>query len=78
MEAHAGAIRINQLREPDPREAIRIPVRRPKAELSPVEPTAKRLRFFRKRAWADDPRPRSVPGSDHSLLILPPKAYWGA
>jgi hypothetical protein len=74
MEAHAGTIRIDQLQEADPREAIRIPVRRPNAELAPVEQTAKRLRFFRKRVWADDPRPRSIPGSDHSLLVLPPKA----
>ena len=75
MEAHAGTIRIDQLREADPREAIRIPVRRPEVEAAPVEKTAKRLGFFRKRVWADDPRPRSVPGSDHSLLIPPLKAY---
>lgn len=75
MEAHAGTIRIDPLREADPREAIRIPVRRPEVEAAPVEKAVKRPRFFRKRAWADDPRPRSVPGSDHSLLILPPKAY---
>jgi hypothetical protein len=75
MEGHAGTIRIDQLRESDPREAIRIPVRRPEIEPASAEKTAKRLRFFRKRVWADDPRPRSVPGSDHSLLILPPKAY---
>jgi hypothetical protein len=75
MEARTGAMRIDQLREADPREAIRIPVRRPEVAAAPLEKTAKRLRFFRKRAWADDPRPRSIPGSDHSLLVLPPKAY---
>jgi hypothetical protein len=75
MEARAGTTTIDQLREAEPRDAIRIPVRRPEVEPAPLEKTTKRLRFFRKRAWADDPRPRSIPGSDHSLLILPPKAY---
>jgi hypothetical protein len=75
MEAHAGTIRIDQLREADPREAIRTPVRPPEVGTAPVEKAAKRPRFFRKRAWADDPRPRSIPGSDHSLLIPPLKAY---
>jgi hypothetical protein len=75
MEAHAGTITIDQLREADPREAIRTPLRRPEVEAAPVKKTAKRLGFFRKRVWADDARPRSIPGSDHSLLVLPPKAY---
>jgi hypothetical protein len=75
MEAHAGTITIDQLREADPREAIRTPVRRPEVEAAPVKKTANRLGFFRKRVWADDARPRSIPGSDHSLLVLPPKAY---
>jgi hypothetical protein len=75
MEARTGAMRIDQLREADPREAIRIPARRLEVEPAPVKKTAKRLGFFRKRVWADDPRPRTIPGSDHSLLVLPPKAY---
>jgi hypothetical protein len=75
MEARAGTIKIDQLREADPRETIPIPVRRPEVAAPPLEKTAKRLGFFRKRVWADDPRPHSIPGSDHSLLVLPPKAY---
>jgi hypothetical protein len=74
MEASAGTIKIDQLREADPRD-IAIPVRRPEVAALPLEKTAKRLGFFRKRVWADDPRPHSIPGSDHSLLVLPPKAY---
>jgi hypothetical protein len=75
VEVHGGAIRIDQLREAVPREPSRIPVYRRKAEIAPGQQTTRRLRFFRKRVWANDPRPRSIPGSDHSLLILPPKAY---
>jgi hypothetical protein len=75
MEARAGTITIDQLREADPRETTSIPVRHPEVAAAPREKTAKRLGFFRKRVWADDPRPHSIPGSDHSLLVLPPKAY---
>jgi hypothetical protein len=60
MEAHVGTLGIDQLRQ---------------VEAAPVERKAKRLRFFRKGVWAHEPRLRSVPGSEHSHLILPPKAY---
>ena len=75
MEARAGTIKIDQLREADPRETIPIAVRRPEVAAPPLKKTTKRPGFFRKRVWADDPRPHSIPGSDHSLLVLPPKAY---
>ena len=75
MEARAGTIKIDQLREADPRGSIPIAVRRAEVAAPPVEKPTKRLGFFRKRVWADDPRPHSMPGSDHSLLVLPPKAY---
>jgi hypothetical protein len=60
MEAHVGTFGIDQL---------------PQVEVVPTEPKVKRLRFFRKAIWANEPRPRSIPGSDHSHIILPPKAY---
>jgi hypothetical protein len=60
MEAHAGTIRIGQLHA---------------METAPVEGKATRLRFFRKAARVHGVQPRSIPGSEHSHLILPPKAY---
>ncbi|HEY3191812.1 MAG TPA: hypothetical protein VGJ61_03430 [Solirubrobacterales bacterium] len=60
MEAHVGTLGIDQL---------------PQVEVVPVERKAKRLRFFRKAIRAHEPRPRSVPGSEHTHLVLPPKAY---
>ncbi len=60
MEAHVGTVRIGQL---------------PAIESAPVERKSTRLRFFRKAARVHGVQPRSIPGSEHTHLILPPKAY---
>jgi len=60
MEAHVGTLGADQL---------------PQVDVVPAEPKVKRLRFFRKAVWAKEARPRSIPGSEHSHMILPPKAY---
>ena len=60
MEAHVGTVRIGRLR------AI---------ESAPIERKAPRLRFFRKAAPVRGVQPLSIPGSEHTHLILPPKAY---
>jgi hypothetical protein len=65
MEAHAGTVRIPNPTRAKPRGRGRL------------------LQLLRELAWSDrrraieihDARVRSIPGSEHSHLVLPPKAY---
>ena len=65
MEAHAGTVRI-----PTPTEA------KPRRRRHLLKLLRELARSERQRAIdTHDARVRSIPGSEHSHLVLPPKAY---
>ena len=65
MEAHAGTVRI-----PTPTKA------KPRRRGLLLELLRELARSDRRRAIeTHDARVRSIPGSEHSHLVLPPKAY---
>jgi hypothetical protein len=68
MEAHAGTIRIGIETKREPK-AGRLQAYRERLR------ARRRDRILRAQAQQANGRTRSVPGSEHTHLILPPKGY---
>jgi hypothetical protein len=70
MEAHAGTIRI-----PRGRTITTKPRRRRLYLFRERVRARRRERVIRNYAVGAHAAPRSIPGSEHTHLVLPPKAY---